>query len=217
MSGEETSKIFILTDTPGIYGTTLSRDGHVPVFVKDVQTLIERLRNEDSGGLVLEIHKVMKAGRQERDRLFAFAATFPLLRTRINARNGFVDYLDSPDAFFTNLTGTVSLKTRNHVRKPVQIPCMLSREDDPSMAEPVEGFIHDISPGGCFACASNAMGNESFLHIRIPALGNAKPIYSNVRWSKASEAEINTHCMGIMFIDPSEDHINAIEDLPPLG
>jgi len=217
VSGEEPNKIFVLTDTPSIYGDTLNRNGTIPVFFKDVHSLIDRLRNEDSGGLVLEVNKVMKAATHERDRIFAFAATFPLLRTRINARNGYVDYLDSPDAFFSNLTGAVSLKTRNHVRKPVQIPCLLSREDDPSMAVPVEGFIHDISPGGCFACAPDEMEHETFVHIRIPALNNVRPIYSNVRWTKTSKADAHTHCMGIMFIDPSEDQIRAIEDMPPLA
>lgn len=213
MTGDDLRKIFVLTDTPGIYGETLNRDECVPVFVKDAETLIARLKDEDSGGLVLEVGKVMKAGRRERDRIFAFSTAFPVMRTRINARNGYVDYLDSLDAFFNNLETATAVRIRNHERKQVELPCFLSKEDDPSMAETMEGIIYDISAGGCFACTPGKVDGEAFLHIRIPALGNSRPIYSSVRWGKTDDNDPGTHCMGIMFIDPAEAQIKDIETL----
>lgn len=214
MSSEGTRTIFVLTDTPNLYGDSLNLDQRSPMFINNIATLLAQLKNIGVGGLVLEIDKVMKATRQERDRLFKYASTFPVLRSRANTKSGFITFLDPRDAFFANLKTAMGQRERNHDRKPVRLRCLFSREDDPSMAESMEGTILDISPGGCYVQAPKALADEQFLHLRIENMSNVRPICSSVRWTRTDENKPAVNGMGLMFIDPAEDQIQEIDALP---
>lgn len=207
MSDKTLCTIFILTDTPGTYGDDLVYQGNPPTFVRDIDVLIEKLKNVTVAGLVLELAKVMKASRTQRDRLFSFAGNFPVLRTKINPRHGFVAYLDPKDCFFSNLDKVVGERCRNHERISVNLDCAFSREADPSMADPMEGTILDISPGGCFIHTQAPLEGEAFLHVRMPHLSNPRPIYSSVRWTKQDASSPMRCGMGVMFIDLTEDQM----------
>ncbi|WP_285906525.1 PilZ domain-containing protein [Pseudodesulfovibrio pelocollis] len=202
--------IFVLTDTPALYGTDLLLDGRPPVFVRDAATLLARLKDADFAGLVLEIGKVMRAGRAERDRLFSYAGCFPVLRTKPHPRVGFVAYLDPRDRFLASLAETAGKRVRAHDRVAALLPCLFSREDDPSLVHPLEGLILDISPGGCFIKAARTFPGETFAHVRIPRLANRRPIFSSVRWSSAGGTRPG---VGIMFIDIAEDQAEEIAQL----
>ena len=161
-------------------------------------------------GLVLEVGKVMKATRLERDRLFSFAETYPVMRTKPDKQRGVAVYLDPHDAFFANLEAAVGKRSRSYVRKAVQIECTFSREEDPSMASPQKGTILDISSGGCFINTNRFSEDDHFLYICIPELGCNRPIFSSVRWTRM--AEDSALCgMGVLFIDIAEELTRAIE------
>jgi len=209
------STIFVLTDTPAIYGSDLNRDSAAPVFVKDIETLITELKKVDVAGLVLEVHKVMKASRRERDRLFSFAGTFPVMRAKLNPRHGFVTYLDPRDSFFANLEAAIGKKNRSYKRKAVNLTCNFSHEDDPSMAVPQEAEILDISPGGCFIHTHHTPDDEHFLHLCIPQLGCTRPIFSSIRWTRQDTDDSRLCGMGVMFIDISEEQMKSIEAYQP--
>jgi len=214
MNANGTRTVFVLTDTPKLYGENLNKDGKLPMFINNIGSLLAQLKNIDMAGLVLEVDKVMKATREERDRLFRYASTFPVMRSRANTKNGFVTYLDPRDAFFANLSTALGQRERNHARKTVAMRCLFAREKDPSMAAAEEGTILDISPGGCYVQAPASLANEHFLHLRIQDMINSRPICSSVRWTRAEENSTATAGMGLMFIDPEGDQIKEIEALP---
>lgn len=201
------SNIYVLTDNPALYGDSMDHQGHGPIFVSTVEALLDKLKNEVVAGLVLEIDKVMKSSRTERDRLFSYADNFPVLRTRPDARHGFVNYLDPRDSFYANLESVSGKRCRNHARAKVQMECTVSREDDPIMAEPAKGVIRDISPGGCRVELKEPLDGERFVHLRLPALSSARPIYSSIRWDRND----NRGCfIGVMFIDPEESQLKEL-------
>jgi hypothetical protein len=206
----DSSTIFVFTDTPGFYGEDFSRGNMIPIFVKESGILIEKLKLVDMAGLILELPKVMAAPRKDRDRLFNYAKTFPVLRTKINPRHGFVAYLDSKECFFNNLDAAIGKRCRNHDRIPVKLDCSFSAEKDPVMSEGVEGRILDISPAGCFVHTKSAMLDESFIHLHIPDLENSRPIFSSIRWARARKLDDLLPGMGIMFIDLSDDQLENI-------
>ncbi len=209
MSAQSSKTVFILTDTPNFYGNDLTCDDVELIFVKDIKDLLTRLKSMTMAGLVLEIPKVMKASRQDRDRLFNYTITFPLLRTKANLRHQFITYLDPKDSFFKNLDAATGKRARSHERVPVELQCLIAQEDDPSMAEPYEATILDISPGGCFISSQIPFENEHFLHLRIAGLTNPRPIYSSIRWVRT---ETNPG-MGVMFIDQTEHQLEEIHGL----
>lgn len=215
MSVAKTSTIFVLTDTRKAYGEMLNKDGEIPFFVNSIEALISELREVSIAGLVLEVDKVMKSSRRDRDRLFKYADNFPVMRTRVDSRHGQVTYLDPRDSFFKNLTEAMGKRQRNFDRIKLSIDCTFSREEDPSMVETHSGTILDISPGGCFINTTTPIEDEQFINVRIPQLKNSRPIYSSIRWTRP-ECESATKCgMGIMFIDLTEGQAEDIIGLGP--
>lgn len=213
MSSGPECPVFVLTDTPDVYGNAMIHRDSTPIYVKTVAELLARLKSISMAGLVLEMVKVMKAERKERERLFNYVNTFPVLRTKINARHGFVEYLDPKDAFFSNLETIAGKFSRNYARVKVNFECAFSAEDDPSMAVPTSAIVGDISPGGCFINI-DLPPNEHFIHLRIPELSNKRPIFSSVRWTR-TEGNQASQGMGVMFIDPTEDQFDELKEIKP--
>lgn len=207
MSAEISSNIYVLTDSPDVYGDSLDHQGRRPIFVNSTEALLDQLKNEVVAGLVLEVDKVMKTSRTERDRLFRYADCFPVLRTRANVRHGFVNYLDPRDRFFANLESVAGKRCRNHERVATQIECHVSREDDPIMASPVPAIIRDISPGGCLVELHGPLTDERFIHLRLPNLTSVRPIYSSIRWERNDR---DGSFIGVMFIDPEESQLKEL-------
>ena len=217
MFAEISSTIFVLTDTPGAYGDDLHHGGKSPVFVKNIDDLLLQLKAVTVAGLVLEMDKVMKGTRKERDRLFNYAGSFPVMRTKLNPRHGFVAHLDPKDCFLSNLEAAIGKRCRNHERIPVKLDCAVAQEDDPSLARAVNASIHDISPGGCFINSQTVFKDEHFVHLRIPHLSNPRPIYSSLRWTRLDKDDPALCGMGVMFIDLADDQLEEILALKPLA
>lgn len=194
---------------PDLYGDALHRNSTAPIFVNDIDDLLDRLKDVVMAGLVLEIDKVMNASRTARDRLFQYSNRFPILRTKPQPRHGFVDYLDHRESFLNNLKAAMGKWDRNHARVQVEIACEFSLENDPIMADPIEATILDISPGGCFLQSSNPC-RERFVHLRLPLTCCKRPIFSSVRWIRSDGTE-SLRGMGLMFIDPTEEQIQEIK------
>ncbi len=215
MVDSEKCSVFVLTDTPGIYGDDLNHRGVSPVFVKDVGGLLSKLKDQCMAGLVLEVGKVMNASRKERDRLFNYVDSFPVLRTKPNVRHGFATYLDPKDAFLHNLDAASGKLDRNHSRVHVNLDCAFALEGDPSMSQAVDAAIFDISPGGCFVHTAHPV-EEHFIHLRIPSLSHNRPIYSSVRWTR-SDCDPSLRGMGLMFIDLTDDQLEEIKQIKPVS
>lgn len=213
MSTDFKTTILVLTDTPGIYGDNLNHKGKKPTFVKDIGVLLSQLKSVAMAGLVLEVTKVMKATRKERDRLFSYASNFPVLRTKVVPKHGFITYLDPKECFFNNLEAAIGKRCRNHERIPVNMECTFSKEDDPSMAKSVAATIFDISAGGCLIKSPTVFQDEQFIHLRIPQLSNTRPIYSSLRWTRPDDDTPSQTGIGVMFIDLADDQLEAINAL----
>ncbi len=205
--------IFVLTDTPGVYGDGLDYNGKSPVFIKEVGALLTQLKDVTVAGLVLELPKVMKATRKERDRLFQYAGIFPVMRTKLNARHGFVSYLDPKALFLSNLSAEIGKRHRNHERIKVKLDCAFSKENDPIMADSADATLLDISPGGCCIAMPAPLEDHQFIHLRIPQLTNARPIYCTVRWTRPMGDDPESHGMGVMFIDLTDGQAEEIQAL----
>lgn len=213
MSNHGACNIYVLTDTPGMYGTDITYNGLPPIFVKDIQTLLSHLKDVTMAGLVLEVSKVMNGTRTERDRLFKYAGNFPVLRTKINPRHGFVTYLDDKEAFLHNIHAEAGKLDRNHERIHVTLDCFFSSEDDPSMAATTNATILDISAGGCFIQCSSPP-EASFIHLKIPSLDNTRPIFCSVRWTR-DNCDLPLRGMGVMFIDLIDEQLDEIRTIEP--
>ena len=210
MAEDNLRSVLVLTDTPDLYGSDLNHKDHPTVYLKEVAALLTRLDRGGVAGLVLEVPKVMKSNCMDRDRLFSYGGTYPVLRTRPDVRRGFVNYLDPRNHFFENITTSVGKRKRNYKRVPVELPCQISCENDPSMAQTFDATIHDISPGGCFIKVNAHVENEQFLNVRIPSLGNNRPIFASVRWKQEKDTINGTVGMGLLFIDLTDDQAQKI-------
>ena len=213
MPKESCEAVFVFTDAPRIYGDDLNRDGAPPVFVKEIGDLLDMLKTADAAGLVLETPKVMSLPRKERDRLFKYAGRFPTLRTRPSPRKDFAVYLDPRDCFFNNLDIMAGERCRSHRRIAASLECSFSMETDPSLAEPKDGTVLDISPGGCFVAAPSFFPDEHFVNLRIPKLGSGRPIFCSVRWVRKVADAAGKTGMGLMFIDIQESQLRDIDVL----
>ena len=205
--------IFVLTDAPELYGESLNQDGYKPSYVANVDSLIDQLRHNDAAGLVLEVRKVMKADRKDRDRIFRYAHQYPLLRTRIDSRKRRLTYLDPKDGFFSNLSAAEGQRKRNHERRKVELDCFLSREEDMTMADSVSGVILDISPGGCAVQTDTMLAEEVFLNVLVPAMPIRRPIFSSVRWALPDKSNPLRILIGLMFIDIDRNQAKIINML----
>lgn len=205
--------VFVLTDNPAAYGEDLNRNDNPPVFVKNVKLLVEKLKGLTVAGLVLELPSVMKASCQDRDRLFYYANTFPVMRVKPDKATKRLAYLDARDCFFKNLEDVSGKRCRSHERMQVRLDCLYAAEDDPVLSAAVQGVILDISPGGCFINSKAVLENESFVHLRINDLEHGRPIFASVRWANTDESEGALPGMGVMFIDLSDEQLEEISAL----
>ncbi|BCS88638.1 PilZ domain-containing protein [Pseudodesulfovibrio sediminis] len=208
----EICTLFILTDTPKTYGDEIYPEGTKAVFVKSIKVMLSHLKATHMAGLILEVDKVMHASRDDRNTLFNYAGVFPILRTKLNPRHGFVAYLDDKKSFFDNLFEAMGKRSRSHERKDVDLACCLAVENDPIITCPVSGAVMDVSQGGCHLVLSDVFPEEQFVHLRIDGLTGARPIFSSVRWT-LQDPESGATAMGLMFIDLTDDQLQTIQEL----
>ena len=213
MPKKRNNAVFVFTDTPDIYGDDLNHEGLPPTYVREIDALLDMLRSTSVAGLALEVPKVMSLSRQNRDRLFSYAEHFPLLRTKPGPRKDFPIYLDPRDCFFTNLEKTIGERCRSHMRSKVALDCQFSRETDPSLSQPEDGVVRDISLGGCFINSKKFFPTETFVNLRIPHLDNPRPIFCSVRWSHENQDTPDRTGMGVMFIDILESQLKNIRSI----
>ncbi len=211
MDHESSSRVFVLTSHTRAYQKALEELGIEGDFRQDIGSLIEAvLETEECPRVIVDVHQVMAAGRQARDRLFSLADRVPILRTKVDTASGQVLFIDDL-ALFECTPINLTPYFRASVRIPVDLPAAISHEDDPAMVSPSQARLGDISEGGCFLRLDAPPPKPDFLHLRLSALDNALPIFCNVRWRAPAGPAREFHGIGVKFMDIKPDQMAEIK------
>ncbi|QLA20214.1 hypothetical protein GD604_11035 [Desulfolutivibrio sulfoxidireducens] len=212
MTAKHLDGLLILADRKELYLTELSRLGVAGVIAGSIPEFLERLSEKPCRGLVLDIQKVMRSPRAERDRLFRVSESYPILRAKVDRSGKNVLFLDDLDCFLHNCGTFCPDRKRCTIRYPVKLNALISREDDPDMREPARANILNISQSGCFVITQEDFSQSRFTHLRILELSDATPIFSLVRWTRPWGEPGMLPGIGLVFMDVKPEQLAEIDD-----
>lgn len=175
-----------------------------------LEAFINRMMKGDCSGLILDIHKVMSEAPHERNRIFAIASGYPLMRTKVDKYGNRI-FIDNPDIFINFCNGQCLTNVRKDERIEIDIPAEISAEEDPAMAQSYPVTLKNISMDGCFIATNENLSEHQFLNIRLGTLSNKLPILTAIRWFTNK-----THAhqgVGVKFIKILEEQREEIEKL----
>lgn len=200
--------VFILSNKPDQYRDFVQCHGASPRYFLALDLLNRALvESDDCKILVVDMHMVMRAPAEERDRLFALSHDKPFIRSR-SEKQGlvFLDRLscsaDSPG---------VCRPERILERTGVRMEAQYADFRDPVMSQAKEGVILDISPGGCFLHVERALPESDYLYLKILDLKGKRPIHCAVRWRRSKSSEGLVKGVGLKFMDISEKQLAEIQ------
>ncbi|MBU1228639.1 MAG: PilZ domain-containing protein [Proteobacteria bacterium] len=200
--GKDSSKtVLVLTERPDEYSRDLGRLGLKLEFATKVSGLLDRLLETPTSGFVLEVERVMRAKRSERDHLLKVAGSFPLLRTMRKGEDQTLTYLDDPGCFAMNVKVFSPRCVRCHTRVPSRLNVLIAPEDDAAFANPVRSNLLDISASGGFAYTLEDFTSQEFVHLRILELTDPAPIQAHIRWRKHWGKAHTLPGIGLLFVD----------------
>lgn len=175
-----------------------------------LEEFINRMMKGDCSGLILDIRKVMAEDPLERNRIFAIAAGYPILRTKVD-KHGNQIFIDSPDVFQNFCNGVCRTNVREDERVEININASISCEADPAMANSIDVRLKNISLDGCFIETEEDLSSEQFIHLRIPELSNRLPILAGIRWYTGQTHEHKG--VGAKFVKILDEQRAEIADL----
>ncbi len=198
---------YILTNQAEPYQGLLDKYGKTARFFGTVDALNRALVKDDQCcGLLLDVHMVMRAPAEERNRLFALSRQLPFIRTRTNGSA--VEMLDGPvsmEAIGSDRPG------RQLDRAKVRLDAQYADFRDPFMTDPQEAVVLDISLGGCFAHLPHGLPKHDYLHLKILEMAVRRPIHCAVRWRRDHAAPGTLTGLGLKFIDISQEQLDEIQ------
>lgn len=193
--------ILAFTDTQFPYRNFHSHSQMDIKFCTELDHFFREALRDDFSGLLLEMKKVMEIPSSQRNKIFTIAASKPLMRTRVKKNAAY--YVDDPDQFYNACTLRSKAQLRRHNRIHVELPVMISHEDDHVMAEEYKATIINLSESGCFMRTAIDLSANHLVHIRINELDNKLPICGGIRWCSAPKNE--SYGYGIQFMDIKPD------------
>ena len=170
-------------------------------FCTDLEHFFREALSNEFSGMLLEMKKVMRVPSRERNKIFTIAASKPLMRTRVKKNAAY--YVDDPDQFYNDCTLKTKSQLRRHNRIRVELPVMISHEDDHVMVEEYKATIINLSESGCFIRTATDLSGNHLVNIRISDIDNKLPICGGIRWSTTPKNGI--HGYGIQFMDIKSD------------
>ncbi|MDQ7832161.1 MAG: PilZ domain-containing protein [Desulfovibrionaceae bacterium] len=213
MSAKKAVGLLVLADKTDLYAREMNRL-EVPVTIAgSVSEFLERLSGGVCRGLVMDIQKVMRAPRAERDRLFRVSESYPILRTKVDRSGKNILFLDDVDCFLHNCGTFCPERKRCALRYPVKLNAFVSREDDPAMLAAVRANILNISHSGCFVLTLEDFSASRFVHVRIAELTDPTPIFGLVRWWRPWGEPGMLPGIGVVFMDVKPGHLAEIDDM----
>ncbi|WP_320005828.1 PilZ domain-containing protein [Maridesulfovibrio sp.] len=177
-------------------------------FCTELEHFFSEALSNDFSGMLLEMKKVMEIPSRERNKIFTLAATKPLMRTRVSKNSAY--YVDDPDQFYTDCTLKTKAQLRRHDRINVDLPVMISHEDDHVMAEEYKATIVNLSEKGCFIKTAIDLSGNHLVNIRINEIDNKLPICGGIRWSTTPKNGLYGY--GIQFMDIKPDQSAQLLD-----
>lgn len=201
MRGDEHKTVFVLTERPDEYSRDLGRLGLKLEFAPRVSGLLDRLLETPTSGFVLEVDRVMRAKRAERDHLLKVAGSFPLLRTMRKGEDFTLAYLDDPGSFAMNVKVFSPRSVRCHTRVPVRLNVLITNEDDSAFAKAHKANLLDLSASGGFAYSLEDFSGQEFVSLRIQELSDPTPIQAHIRWRKPWGRVNTLPGIGLLFVD----------------
>lgn len=213
MSAKKTAGLLVLADRTDLYAREMNRL-EVPVTIAgSVPEFLDRLSGNACQGLVLDIQKVMRSPRAERDRLFRVSESYPILRTKVDRSGKNILFLDDVDCFLHNCGAFCPERKRCTLRYPVKLNAFLSREDDPAMLDAARGNVLNISQSGCFVLTLEDFSASRFVHVRIVELTDPSPIFGLVRWWRPWGEPGVLPGVGVVFMDVKPGQLEEIDDM----
>lgn len=201
MSADAEKKVLVLTERPDDYSRDLGRMGLRLDFAPKVSSLLDKLMEHPTSGFVLEIDRVMRAKRAERDHLLKVIGAFPMLRTIRRGEDYVLTYLDDPVCFAKNVKGFNPRRVRCHTRVPVRLNALLASEDDPGFADAQRVNLLDISASGGFVYSLDDFPGRDVVCLRILELTDPSPILSHIRWRRPWGQVDCLPGIGLLFVD----------------
>ena len=213
MTAKKPDGLLVLADRKELYAKEFQRLAVPAVIAGSVPEFLERLSGNPCRGLVLDIQKVMRSPRTERDRLFRVSESYPILRAKVDRSGGNILFLDDLDCFLHNCGTFCPERKRCTLRYPVKLNALVSREDDPAMLQAVRANILNISQSGCFVLTLEDFAGVRFVHVRIPELTDPSPILGLVRWWRPWGEPGMLPGLGVVFMDLAPGHQTEIADM----
>jgi Tfp pilus assembly protein PilZ len=201
MTAKKPDGLLVLADNKDLYVREMKRLGMPAIIAASVPEFLERLAGNPCQGLVLDIQKVMRSPRAERDRLFRVSEPYPILRAKVGKAGRHVLFLDDLDCFLHNCGAFCPERKRCTVRYPVKLNALVSREDDPSMQEANRANILNISQSGCFVLTLEDFSAVRFVQVKILEFSDQSPILGLVRWWRSWGAPGILPGLGLVFMD----------------
>ncbi|WP_419778896.1 PilZ domain-containing protein [Maridesulfovibrio sp.] len=177
-------------------------------FCTELEHFFREALSKDFSGMLLEMKKVMDIPSRERNKIFTMASAKPLMRTRVNRNAAY--YVDDPDQFYNDCTLKTKAQLRRHRRINVELPVIISYEDDHVMAKEYKAMIVNLSEYGCFMKTSTDLSDNHLVNIRINDIDNKLPICGGIRWSSTPQSGIYGY--GIQFMDIKPDQSKQIHN-----
>ncbi len=201
MSGENNRIVLVLTERPDDYSRDLGRLGLAPHFTPKVSGLLDKLQDVAACGFVLEIDRVMRTKRLERDHLLKVIGSFPLLRTMRKGEDCVLSYLDDLACFASNVKAFSPRRVRCHTRVPVRLNVLIASEDDLDFEHALKTNLLDISVNGGFAYGLDDFAGQELVRLRILELSDPAPILAHIRWRKPWGSPDILPGLGLLFVD----------------
>lgn len=201
MSAKKPEGLLVLADRKEVYLKEMQRLAVPAVIAGSIPEFLDRLSADSCQGLVLDIQKVMRSPREERDRLFRVSGSYPILRAKVDKSGKHILFLDDVDCFLHNCGTFCPERQRCSIRYPAKLNALVSREDDQDMIHAVRANILNISMSGCFVLTLEDFASVRFAQVVIRELSDQTPILGLVRWWRPWGERGILPGMGLVFMD----------------
>lgn len=210
MGGDKQRTVLVLTERPDEYSRDLGRLGLKLDFATKVSGLLDKLLETPTSGFVLEVDRVMRAKRAERDHLLKVAGSFPLLRTMRKGEDFTLSYLDDPGHFARAVKAFSPRSVRCHARVPVRLNVLIAAAGDQDFASATRANLLDLSASGGFAYSLEDFSGQESVCLRIMELEDPTPIHAHIRWRKPWGTPNTLPGIGLLFVDIRPGQLEAL-------
>lgn len=205
---QNNNQIIAFTDNPTSYNNSEQTSGLSIEHYSCVNSFVSAMLTNNYSGVILNMHKVMNIPCCERNKIFSQLAGIPTMRSIEKGET--LVFMDDSDLFKCHCDKQCYILSRSSCPITVNIPIKISFENDPAMAKPSEGVIHDICERGCTFHTGKDLLVHDFIYLKIESLTNKLPIYSGICRSILDESCLCGY--HVKFIDIKKDQLSELQE-----